>query len=109
MPPEGYVVSFMSGDLQYLRIDSFGGCWITMRWSCSILLPTGFNIWRRLLPYVRVSGDRSPFSFVAVFLYRQFVEEEDWGEGCERADGMRQCSSVPYPVEGLPVHASGDI
>ena len=46
---------------------------------------------------------------MAVFLYRQFVEEEDWGEGCERADGMRQCSSAPYLVKGLPVLASGDV
>ena len=37
--PEGYVVSFaifMSRDLQYPHIDSFGDCWIIMRWSYSI-------------------------------------------------------------------------
>ena len=52
----------MSGDLQYPRIDSFGGCWITMRWSYSILLPTGFNIWQRLLPCARVSWGSIPTS-----------------------------------------------
>ena len=46
---------------------------------------------------------------MATFLHGQFVEEADRGKGGECADGMCQRSSAPYPVEGLPVHASGDL
>ena len=31
------------------------------------------------------------------------------GERSRRADGVCQHSPVPYPVEGLPIYASGDI
>ena len=43
---------------------------------------------------------------MVTLLHRQSVEEAGWGEGGECADGMRQHSFAPYPVEGLPVDAS---
>ena len=44
-----------------------------------------------------------------ILLHHQFVEEAGRGEGGECADGMCKHSSAPYPVEGLPAHAFGDL